>query len=541
MLYQHIAQTLQDISLAPRSQKADLTARLLAEQDPRTLCLTVRLLLGEVWPHWEEREMGIGPEGLMAALAEVSDEDVSDLRERMGEMGLVAEASLAQKGQHSLSSEPLQARSVYERLRHISRMSGKDSEQRKNALLRGLFLEATPLEGRFIARTVLGNTLAGIGHKTMLAAFSLAFRCDPKPVLGSYNLMPDPGYIASLAFRSELERIAVRPGTPVNLMIFRSGRATRAEAEEAEEKGRANAFLPKYHSLRVQVHKTKGETFIFTSRLRNITAALNGLAQRLGAIDEDFIIDADLIGFHEGKMCRQVELVRYINRRRLSRRSSVSPALLAYDLIYQAGIDTCSLPYKERRKRLVAAFGEPKAMPFQGISPAEESLLQDDDAVQDHLARVRKAGGEGLIARDLLAAYRPGEFSDRDFLIGAEESIAAIIIRAEYGRGKKEQLYARYRVALRSDDVLVPVGWAGCCPGKKDLLALSRQLEALATDRDEGGADVTPQVVLNLKIRGAHKGPQGYRILHPVIEEIRSDASWEDADELERLEKIYAR
>ena len=70
------------------------------------LCPAVRLLLGELWPPWEEREMGIGPEALMAALAEVSEEDISGLRERLGEMGLVAEAALRQKGQHSLSASP---------------------------------------------------------------------------------------------------------------------------------------------------------------------------------------------------------------------------------------------------------------------------------------------------------------------------------------------------------------------------------------------------------------------------------------------------
>ena len=85
------------------------------------LCPTVRLLLGELWLPWEEKEMGIGPEALMTALAEVSEEDIPGLREGLGEMGLVAEAALRQKGQHSLCSEPLQALSVYERLRRISR------------------------------------------------------------------------------------------------------------------------------------------------------------------------------------------------------------------------------------------------------------------------------------------------------------------------------------------------------------------------------------------------------------------------------------
>ena len=84
MLYCQIAQALQDISQAPRRQKVDLTARLLAEQGPEMLCPAVRLLLGELWLPWEEREMGIGPEALMAALAEVSEEDVSRASRKNG-------------------------------------------------------------------------------------------------------------------------------------------------------------------------------------------------------------------------------------------------------------------------------------------------------------------------------------------------------------------------------------------------------------------------------------------------------------------------
>ena len=150
MRYSRIAQVLQEISQAPRGRKVDLAAGLLAEiePEPEMLCPVVRLLLGELWPLWEGREMGIGPQALRAALAEVSDQDLPALRERCRDMGMVAEAALLQKGQHSLFREPLQALSVYERLRRISALNGRESEQRKNALLRGLFLERTGCGGR---------------------------------------------------------------------------------------------------------------------------------------------------------------------------------------------------------------------------------------------------------------------------------------------------------------------------------------------------------------------------------------------------------
>jgi DNA ligase 1 len=534
MRYSRIAQALQEISQAPRSRKIDLAAGLLSEIDstPEMLCPVVRLLLGELWPPWVGKEMGIGPEALMAALAEVSDLDLPSLRGTCSDMGMVAEAALGQKGQHSLFREPLQALSVYERLLRISALNGKESEQRKNALLRGLFLDATPLEGKFIARTAMRNMQAGIGHKTMIAALSSSLQCDQEKIRRAYSLMPDLGSIAAMAQSQELENVAIRTKVPTRFMLFRHS--------EPEVPG---VFLPKYPGLRVQVHKSRNEVLIFTSQLRNITFALNGISRMLGEIESDFVADADLIGFHDGgikrkAICSQAEMLRYINRRRLSRKSSILPALLAYDLIALQGEDICNMPYQDRRKRLLSILGDPKAMPFQGMSPAQEDFLMDRGAVNEFLCRAGNAGAKALLERDLQAPYCPGVVAKRDFIIRAEHNLAALIVRASWGRGKKEKHSARYLVALRSGEELVPVGWAWRGLSEKDQLAIFHGLEFLVRDEDESGADVNAEVVLDLKIRGAHKSGTKYSILEPVIEGFRLNVSREHADELVRLEKI---
>jgi DNA ligase-1 len=303
------------------------------------------------------------------------------------------------------------------------------------------------------------------------------------------------------------------------------------------------AFLPKYPGLRVQIHKIKKEVLIFTSQLRNITFALNGISRMLGGIDANFVVDADLIGFHDSdnkrkEICSQSEMQRYINRRRLSRKSNIHPSLLAYDLIALQGEDICSMPYQDRRKSLLSILGEPKAMPFQGISPAQEDVLIDSGAVDEFLCRAGISGARALLERDLQAAYRPGIVAERDFIIRAEHNLAALIVRVSWGRGKKEKHSARYQVALRSGRELVPIGWAWRGLLEKDQLALSHRLRSLVRDEDESGADLVAQVVLNLKISGAHKRKKKYSILEPVIEGFRFNASMVDADDLEKLEKI---
>ncbi|VVB72494.1 DNA ligase [uncultured archaeon] len=532
MLYSQVARALQEVSSVSRDRKVEICAALLKGLEPRMLCPVVRLLTGELWPPWEEREMGVGPEALMAALSEVSPENVSVQRESLGEMGLVAEAALQKKGQHSLFREPLQALAVYERLRRVSEIRGPDSEHRKNALLRGLFLEAEPLEAKYIARTALRNMLAGLGARTMVLIIALVSGRNPLELQRAYNLMPDAGLLASATLAQGKEKVAIEPLRPIKPMVIRSG--------GPEDVMLPGAFLPVYSGLKVQVHKTDNAARIFTSQLHNIAPVLNGLALKLCEIEADFIVDAYLIGFQEDRICSQAEMLRYINRRRLSRRRSITPALQAYDLIYLDGEDVTRLPYTERRDRLVAALGEPVVMPFSGISSVPEERLSDRNMLQQHLERAKRAEAKGLLARDPGEAYLPGNSSDRDFLIGAKETIAVMIVRAEYGRGIKKGLLSRYCVAVRHDGEMVSVGCFGGLTYKEAGL-LSDHLKALAMENDELGVVVTPSILLNLSISGVRKVRDGYVILRPRIEEIRFDATAEEADELVRLERIYLR
>lgn len=528
MLYSQIAAALDEISLAERSRKAELAASLLADPDSRSICITVRLLLGVLWPPWESREMGIGPEALLKALDGVSKENISTLREGLGESGKICEAALQSKNQHPLAEEPLQAASVYGRLEKISRMSGPESEHRKDAILRGLFLEATPQEGKFIARTALGNMLAGIGPKTMIQALGIALHLDPQDLQKAYNLMPEMGLVAEAAVQGTLGGLRIEPGRPIRPMIVCPGKAMIP-----------GTFLPKYAGLRVQLHMSGGEVSVFTSRLKNLTAYLNGLCQGLDVGKDDWIVDADLIGFLDGRVCDQAEMVRYINRRRLSRRSRVSPALLAYDLIHFNGMDLTALAYRERHKKLLDILGEPRDLPFRGISAAEQRRLESDDKIQNYLNCVMKSGGRGLVSRDPDAPYRPGGCSERDFLLMDEATISAVVVRAEYGRGSKEQRLTRFQVALKGNDELVAVGWASGGLKPRDASALDEHLRGLALEEDEGGINVRPEVILSMKISGAARFVrEGLRILQPKIVDMRFDGSPEEADGLERLDSM---
>jgi DNA ligase-1 len=177
------------------------------------------------------------------------------------------------------------------------------------------------------------------------------------------------------------------------------------------------AYIPRHPGLRVQVHKAGGEIFVYTMRLRDVTSAMSSLDRELQAISHDFIAEAELVGFQNDLMLGQQEMVRHINRRSLSRRSTVVPALVALDLLFLDEEDLTLLAYDERRMRLKTLLGEPKGTPFTGISTAEQIILEEPEDVEKYYESSRQKGYKGLIARDLLAPYQPGRFSDVDFYI----------------------------------------------------------------------------------------------------------------------------
>jgi DNA ligase-1 len=409
LAYTRIASLLEDISNAERSDKAGLAAGLMASLPEEMLCPCVRLLMGELWPSWEKRVMGMGPEAVEECLKEISTEDVTNLRETFGEMGLVAEAAIRHKSQHAISTEPLQMMQVYNSLNRVSRQHGLESEHRRGAILRGLLLEAEPIEAKYIARTVMRNMWVGLGPQTLIAAIAKTFDVEVEQIRKAYALMPELGMVARSASTGALAEIRIKPSRPVRPMLIRQGKISDASVPRA--------YIPRYSGLRVQVHKAGGEFFVYTMRLRDITSAMSSLFLELKAISHDLIVDAELLGYRNGLMLGQHEMVRYINRRTHSRHSTVAPVLVLWDMLYLDGEDLTPFAYEERRKRLEEVLGA-KGVTLTGISIAEQRVLEWTGDMVEYSTR---EGSKGLIARDLLAPYQPGRFSDSDLYIGAVE------------------------------------------------------------------------------------------------------------------------
>ena len=82
---------------------------------------------------------------------------------------------------------------MFETLHQIAAAAGTGSQGRKLELLGGLLARATPLEARYLARTVTGSLRLGVGTPTILDALALVHTGSrtSRPVLErAYNSAP---------------------------------------------------------------------------------------------------------------------------------------------------------------------------------------------------------------------------------------------------------------------------------------------------------------------------------------------------------------
>jgi DNA ligase-1 len=404
--YSKIASLLEEVSRVRRVGKSDIVAEFLSGLEAGQVCCVMRLLSGKLWSAWDRKDMNVGPGLLEDVLQELSQEDVLQLRQRLGELGDVAEAALSSKTQQPIYSEPLDSIWVYQSLYRISNQKGQDSEYRKRSIIRGLFLEASPIEGKYIARTLLRNVSVGLGSNTFLLAVAKAFNYDYLQLKKAFALMPEIGILAESACRREIELIKFLPSRPMKSMII-----TR------DDKAFSNILLLKYPGVRIQLHWIGKRMHIYSSRLRDITGSLSSLSKYILNFAHDLVIEGEIIILRDGQILGSGEVIKYINQIHHPDPSKICPAVVAHDLLFIDDQDLLGLPYEKRYRRLASLLGDPKGPLFCGLNLAQQIVIKDEQELEKIKAELHKSGYLRLIARDPMSPYHPGMRSDNDFMI----------------------------------------------------------------------------------------------------------------------------
>jgi DNA ligase-1 len=460
--YEIVAEAYRDLERATaRLELIDRLATLL-RQTPTDLLPTVALLCqGQIAPDFAGVELGLAERLAARAVAQaagVPGEQVLAGAREVGDLGLAAERLLAELG----GSRPatLEVGVVFEGLHQVAQAQGEGSQGRKLAGLVGLLTQATPLEARYLLRTVTGTLRLGIGTATILDALAEVYAGGRKarPVLErAYNICSDLSLVAATLAAgglAEVERMEVRAGNPVRPMLAQRMSST---AEILAKLGGTCAAEYKYDGIRVQAHRTSdGLLELYTRRLDRVSTqfpeVVELLDQSLGP--REAILEGEVVAFDpaSGEL-RPFQDVMF-RRRKYGITEAVSDypvSLFCFELLYADGEDLTRLPYLERRARLAQAI-----TPSARLRLATAEQVGDEAALEAVFEQAVAEGCEGVICKsvDPTAGYQAGARGwnwiklKRDYRSELSDTLDLVVVGGLAGRGRRAGMYGALLLAV---------------------------------------------------------------------------------------------
>ena len=460
MRYQIVAETYRDLEVASgRLELIRLLAGLIG-QTPDELLPTVALLCqGQIAPDFAGVELGMAERLAARAVAEAAGVPVTEVlagAREAGDLGLAAERLLAALDPR----EPaLEVEAVFAGLHQVAEAQGEGSLARKLAGLVGLLEEATPLEARYLVRTVTGSLRLGIGTATILDALAEVHAGGRKarPVLErAYNICSDLSLVAATLVGgglAEVEAMKVRAGNPVRPML---AQRMSEPAEILAKLGGTCAAEHKYDGIRVQAHRTAdGRLELYTRRLERVSGqfpdAVAALEAGLGP--KEAILEGEVVAVDpaSGEL-RPFQDVMFRRRKYGIDEATkdVPVSLFCFELLYADGEDLTGLPYAERRARLAAAV-----TPSARLRLTTAEQVSEEDRLEAAFQQAVADGCEGLICKSLddKASYQAGARGwqwiklKRDYRSELSDTLDLVVVGALAGRGRRAGMYGALLLA----------------------------------------------------------------------------------------------
>ena len=538
---------------------------------------TILLLEGRVFPRWDEREMGIASKIMAKAIGLASGESkeriISEWK-KTGDLGTVTYNFIKKKKQATLGAHELSVKKVLENLREIATIQGAGTVDKKISLVAELLTSAKPNEAKYIVRTILDDMRIGIGEGSIRDAIAWAFFGDKLGIRYSkdenkigledrekyneyvdvvqraYDITNDFAPVAEAAKKhglKGLEEVSMKIGVPLKVML-----ALKVENidEGFERCGKPAEFQFKYDGMRMQIHKNGNDIKIFTRRLENVTKQFPEVVDYIKRyVDEkEAIFDSEAVGYSKktGKYLPFQNISQRIKRKYgIDKMSEDMPVEVnVFDIISYKGKSVVNKPFEERKEIIRKIV---KNTPKK-IKVAESIVTADEKEVEDFYKKAVDSGNEGLMIKKLDAPYKPG--GRVGFMVklkGTKENLDFVVVKAEWGQGKRSKWLSSYTLACRHDDKFLEVGKAstGLKEKREEGLSFAEMTDMLKPliKKEEGKeVEVKPEVVIEVGYEEIQKSPtysSGYALRFPRVIQLREDRGPDDASTLKMVERFY--
>ncbi|MFP4005122.1 MAG: ATP-dependent DNA ligase [Candidatus Hadarchaeia archaeon] len=561
MEYRRFAEACQNLEeTSSYLQKNSIISGLLSKTPSQDLEMVVTMILGRIFPAHVSRETGIGLQQLKKAVGRstgYSQSKIEELMEELGDLGKVAEKLIMNKKQMTFADEDLTVEKVYESLRSLPEITGDGSVDRKISTISELLTSASPLEGKFIVRTILGDLRIGVAEGRLRDSIAEAFDVSPESVEHAYMLTTDYGKVAKAAAEGGekgLSELDLSVGHPVNPMLAQ--RAENIEEIMRRMEGRA-AFEIKLDGIRIQPHKKGDQVFLFTRRMENYTDMFPELKSEIlsSIVPDEAIVDGELVAIDKktGEPMPFQEVLRRRRKYDIEKTAEEIPVqVYLFDVLLSGQLTMIGEPYGERRnelRKIVDSSDKVRVVESKILDSVEDVIEFRDLAVSE--------GHEGLLAKDLESMYRAGKREFSWLKLKAEvETLDLVVVGAFAGKGDRAGKFGSYLLAAwdEDSDKLKTVTKVGSGFSDEELDLLTERFENMRVGgrpsnvKSEIEPDYwfSPKEVFEINYEEIQRSPSeahtsGFGLRFPRYMGIREDLDASSADTVSDVKRLFER
>jgi len=551
MLYSELAAVYEQLeATSKRLEKRDIFARLLKKASESDLDHLLYLIQGRVFPRWDERKTGMSSQLLLKAIALStgnSTEQITKIWRKVGDLGKVTEQLTKGKKQRTIfETKKLDVKKVFDNIRAMSELTGAGTVNKKVNLAAELLTSASPLEARYIVRTVLEELRIGVAEGVIRESIAVAYDVDVDDVEKAFSKIVDYAEVAKKAKKKELSKIGMGIGRPVEVML-----AIKAETiEEAfEVLGKPAVFEYKLDGFRVQAHKVDGKISLFTRRMEDVTKQFPDVVSLIekNVKGDSFIVDNEIVGYNQ-------KTKRYLPFQKISQRikrkhdiekmaKDFPVEINVFDVLYHDGKSIEGKPLTERRDLLEKII---KPIKWKIVLTKKIITSSEEEATKFYKESL-KAGNEGVMIKKIDGPYIPGRHVGGWIKFKpVMETLDLVIVGAEWGEGKRATWLSSFDLACQDKGKFLELGKVGTGIKEKGegvtFKQLTKELKPNVIQTKGKHVLVKPNLVVEVAYEEIQKSPtynSGLALRFPRILRIRYDRTPSGCDNIERVKNLF--
>jgi len=522
-----------------KNEKVSILSGFLAQLNEEELPLVCRYFSGYLFPRWTEKEVFAGYSllwNMVAELCSMNPRDLGEVYRKYGDLGDVAEEVLEKKVVQPLFKRQLSVTNVQQTFDNMSKMAGKGSQEGRRQTLKGLFLDCSPAEAKYLTKLLLGEMRIGLVEGLVEESVAKVFGKSLEEVRTANLTLGDIGETATLAMKNELYKATLQIFRPTTFMLAETMETAADIAQYYQKKVYAEF---KYDGIRAQVHKADAKVRVYSRRLEDISWSFPDLVQAILKIPNTIVLDGEILPFKDNNPLPFQELQRRIRKKSPTKEimEELPVVYKCFDILYLDGKVLIEKSLLQRRR-----FLRNLKLPDK-IQLSRTATVSSAETLQKVFEASKKLGYEGLVVKDPTSPYWPGRRGKYWVKLKKElDTLDVVIVAAEFGHGKRAGTISDYTFAVRDNAEFRVVGKAYSGLSDEEINYMTERVKALLVQDFGYRMLVKPEIILEVAFDAIQKSDRhgsGYALRFPRIKRIRLDKNVDEIDILQRVQAIY--